>query len=97
MHTDYSITLSPSHSCIPRLLDFIEDRKELPLPKQRELIDLMQHLNAMSIRHVRMCVSRGDWVVEFVVNENRKHKGTAKSFAKAVEDALNSVHRLDIH
>ena len=97
MSVDYSITLTPSHSCVPRLMDFIEDRKELPLPKRQELVGLMQHLNAMSIRHVRMCVSRGTWTIEFVINENRKYKGDGECFQRALTNTLNSVHRLDLH
>lgn len=94
---DYSITLSPSHSCVPRLMDFIEDRKELPLPKRQELVGLMLHLDSMSIRHIHVAVRQGIWYIEFIVNEKRKFNGEAKCFAKALDATLRSVHHLDLN
>lgn len=93
----YSITLSPTHRCIPQLADFLIERAENPLPEQAELIQLMQHLNVMDIRQFNVRVKSGMWAVEFVVNENRKYLGAAKCFAGAVEDALTEVHKTHLN
>lgn len=92
-----SITLTPSHKVIPKLWDFLVDQKSKPCPEQAELIQLMQHLNAMDIRSFNVRVKSGIWAVEFTAGKQQMFRGAAKGFAEAVEDALYDVHYQDMN
>lgn len=92
MSTDYSITLTPSHECIPALLDFIIDHDDaLSHPTRKELAGLLTTLDRARVRRLNMKFSCGIWHVEFVVNELVKLVGESIDFTLAVHHALNQV------
>lgn len=92
MSTDYSITLTPSHDCVPVLMDFIIDHAKPPYPKRRELADMLSELDRVRIRRLNMKISKGVWHVEFIVNENVKYIGDAEDFDMALAKAFSKVH-----
>lgn len=97
MSVDYSITFTPSHSCIPRLLDFLTDQKQLPLPEKHRLVDELMYLDRQNVRRCNSRVSKGVWYVQFIVNEHRKYDGSGDTFMKALNSALSELDKLDIN
>ncbi len=97
LNTHYSITFTPSHECIPRLVNFIIDMEHKPIPEKAQLLQLMQQLNELGVRNCEIAVRKGSWCIEFTVNENRRYNGIGARFDVALEAALESVQRLRMH
>jgi len=92
MNTEYSITLTPSHHCVPVLMDFIIDHAEPPYPTRKTLVDMLVSLDRASIKRLNIHISKGEWCVEFIINDNVKIRGKAPKFNAALENALNEIN-----
>ncbi len=97
MHTEYSITLTPSHNCVPVLMDFIIDHAEKPYPARKDVLDILTNLDRAGIKRLNMRLCKGEWFVEFIINESSKVRGKARLFNEALHNALHEVRSWPAH
>jgi hypothetical protein len=97
MHTEYSITLTPSHNSVPALMDFIIDHAEKPYPARKDMVDMLTSLDRAGIKRLNMRLCKGEWFVEFIINESVKVRGKAKLFNEAIANALREVKSWPAH
>lgn len=97
MHTEYSITLTPSHNCVPVLMDFIIDHAEKPYPARKTVVDTLVGLDRAGIKRLNIRLCKGEWFVEFSINDCSKIRGKAKRFNEALSNALLEVQSWPAH
>lgn len=93
MHTEYSIRLTPSHNCVPSLMDFIIDHAEKPFPKRKDLVDMLTELDRAMIKQLHMRISKGQWRIEFIINEKTKFEGSGEKFNEALQATFEKVQQ----
>lgn len=86
-----SITLTPTHECIPRLTEFLEGAGSLPVPKRAQLLHTLQSLNNMQVKQFTVLLKDKKYTLKFRVNEKRNFEGTGDTFDEALVSALDNV------
>jgi len=91
-----SITLTPSHNCVPVLMDFIIDHAKPPYPARKELADIIAELGQARVRRLLICIKAGTWRVELMLTGHEhfnKVTGRAENFDRALYNALHEMRR----
>jgi hypothetical protein len=96
MDTEHSITLTPSHQCVPALMDFIIDHAKPPYPARKEMAEVVSELGQARVRRLLICIKAGTWRVELMLTGHEhfnKVTGRAEDFDKALYNALNELRQ----
>ena len=89
----HSVTCTPSHECVPWLVEFIIKMEHKPVPEKAELVKLMQELNSRMVQTFYVLLKSGKWTVKFTVNLAKQYEGTGVNFNDALEQALLAVRQ----